>query len=383
MSKTKKTPITEVDLETHNPEEDHYWQIKEGMGEFFWDSDSDLKITYCSSNITDSLGYTNKEFVGKILFDFFDELTSERFQKKLIGLISHSIEHMIMECPLPTKDGEIKWFLINVKILTNEEGHAIGFRGTGLDVDSEYKIEKEYLNQKENSIISSKVASMVEMSRGVAHEINNPLTILTGNIFRIKTMIDKDPIPVNEIYKYLDILEKCTNRITDIVSSLKEFSRDASEDEIKPTKLKTILESVFNFCAERLKSKDIELKILHFSNDLEIKCRGTQLGQVFLNLINNSQDEFAQKKGEHWIEITVEEFKKDIRINVTDSGDGIPKEVVDKIFEPFYTTKGVGKGTGLGLSNAYGVLNELGGNMEIDQSYPNTRFVLTLPKIIK
>ena len=382
MSKAKKLPKIKTDLEAHNTEEDHFWQIKEGFGEIFWDSDADLKIVYCSANIKDSLGYSTNEFTGKILSEHFDEVTRERFFKKISSLNSGSIKHVAMECPISTKIGETKWFLINFKILMDENGKNIGYRGSILDVNSEHEIETEYLKQQESAVISSKVASMVEMSRGVAHEINNPLTILTGNIFRIKMMIDKDPIKVDEVHKFLDILEKCTNRITDIVSSLKEFSRDASSDPIKPVKLKTILDSVYSFCSERLRIKDIEIKVLHFSNDIEIMCRATQLGQMFLNLVNNSQDELEKSDGDKWIEITVEELKKDVRINVTDSGQGIPKEVAEKIFDPFYTTKAVGSGTGLGLSNAYGIIKELEGKFEVDHDYPNTRFVITLPKFI-
>jgi signal transduction histidine kinase len=100
---------------------------------------------------------------------------------------------------------------------------------------------------------------------------------------------------------------------------------------------------------------------------------------VILNLLNNSVDAISELK-EKWIEIVVAETASCIEVKITDSGRGIPKEIQNKIFNPFFTTKVVGKGTGLGLSISKGIIEAHGGHFQINNECPNTQFVIQLPK---
>lgn len=113
---------------------------------------------------------------------------------------------------------------------------------------------------------------------------------------------------------------------------------------------------------------------------LLLKCRPVQISQVILNLLNNAYDAI-QPLDERWIHIAA--FKKDqyIELQITDSGLGIPRDVAEKIMQPFYSTKDVGKGTGLGLSISSGIVRDHGGELVLDVGAKNTRFIVRFPRI--
>ena len=110
-----------------------------------------------------------------------------------------------------------------------------------------------------------------------------------------------------------------------------------------------------------------------------MQCRATQISQVLLNLLNNACDAIRDLP-EKWIRIGYEESVAGFELSVTDSGTGIDRAILDKLFQPFFTTKGVNVGTGLGLSISKGIAESHGGSLEYDSSCPNTRFILSLPR---
>ncbi|MEK6579858.1 MAG: HAMP domain-containing sensor histidine kinase, partial [Bdellovibrionota bacterium] len=114
-------------------------------------------------------------------------------------------------------------------------------------------------------------------------------------------------------------------------------------------------------------------------DSLAIQGRQTQLSQVLLNLFNNAYDA-VQTLTDKWIKIKVADTDQWVEIWVTDSGPGISSEVVSKMFQPFFTTKGVGKGTGLGLSISKKIIETHGGTLNVEMESPNTCFRITLPK---
>jgi len=144
--------------------------------------------------------------------------------------------------------------------------------------------------------------------------------------------------------------------------------------------LSVVLDDALELAREKIRAAGIEIRI--HSEKLarlrRVKGRPAQLGQVVVNLINNAFDA-VRDLPQKWIEIDANEGPGVIEIQITDSGRGIPPEVVQKIMEPFFTTKGVGQGTGLGLSISRSIAQEHGGDLRYDSASKQTRFILTLP----
>lgn len=232
--------------------------------------------------------------------------------------------------------------------------------------------------QNNKLIQAQKMSSLGEMSAGVAHEINNPLAILIGRIALIKKGIVGKTLDDSKIIEHLEKLDSVAHRIAKIVKGLKVFSRSAENEKTEMISLTKIINDSIELCQEKLNSYSVQINT-KVSTDQLIECRPIQLTQVFVNLVSNSI--FAIKDLDNkWIEFECFEDKQNTKILITDSGFGINKDIVNKIMDPFFTTKDVGEGSGLGLSISKGIVEELGGTFDYLEMCPQTTFLIQIPK---
>jgi PAS domain S-box-containing protein len=245
---------------------------------------------------------------------------------------------------------------------------------------SELKIKEREIEEHKAKIVSnSKMAALGEMAGGIAHEINNPLTVIQGNAKQLIIALDKGQLSDELVRKVVDKITNTTQRIAKIIKGLKSFARDGGGDPFTDCSLKMILEDTLSFCEARLKNHGVSLTITEVSGDVKVRCRPVQISQVFLNLIHNAEDEVRSRENP-WINIEVQEDKFWVSIRVTDCGSGIPKDLAERIMLPFFTTKEPGKGTGLGLSIVSGIIKAHNGQFFLDQDNSHTSFIVKLPK---
>ena len=237
----------------------------------------------------------------------------------------------------------------------------------------------EEFEQEAKIAESAKMASLGEMASSIAHEINNPLTIIYGKARQIQSYMEsKNPQAMHEKAQQ-DALKIITtvDRISRIIKGLRKISRDASSDSMAIISAKDLVEETLSFCQQRFQQSDIEFKVsMKYTGD--VYCRQTELSQVILNLLNNSYDAVLNLE-EKWVELSVDNIDNTMVITITDSGRGISKDVQNKIFQPFFTTKEVGKGTGLGLSISKGIVEAHFGRFYLEERSVNTKFVIEIP----
>lgn len=248
------------------------------------------------------------------------------------------------------------------------------------DITERKQSESALISQREKLMAAAKMSSLGEMAGGIAHEINNPLAIIIGKISQLKRKIEaqQDSVFKDEIDS-LAVIESTAKRISSIIKGLSAFSRNAENDKMEKLEVSTLLLDTLELSKERFRFNSTELKIdLPPLEKTYVMGRASQLLQVLVNLFNNAYDavEFLE---ERWVEVSVRVDNNICRISITDSGNGIPAHLVEKIMTPFFTTKKVGKGTGLGLSISKGIIEEHSGNLYYDSKNPHTRFVIELP----
>jgi signal transduction histidine kinase len=228
-------------------------------------------------------------------------------------------------------------------------------------------------------IQSGKLAVLGEMSGGMAHEINSPLTIISMSAAQMTTLLSSEPLDKNLLRETSKRIEVTTARIAKIIKALRAYSRVAEQDPIELSSVHGILRETLELCQEKFTSSGIEMTFDEPAEDLALRCRSAQIVQLLLSLMINAFDAVLSER-EKWVRVATRALGSGIEISVTDSGAGIPPELREKIFQPFFTTKEIGRGMGLGLSSAKGMAESHGGTLTLDTSSPNTRFVLFLPQ---
>lgn len=245
----------------------------------------------------------------------------------------------------------------------------------------QFELKMALAEEKKKELLlfqAEKMSLLGEMAGGIAHEINNPLSIINWKSMTLKQKIDDNKFEKELFKTELDKIVATTDRISKIVRGLRTFSRNADADPFEKVTIKSIVEDSIELCQEKFKKSNIELKI-NIDRDEQFECRSAQIIQILLNLLSNASDAIESFENK-WIQIDVKTEPNLVIFSVCDCGNGIPANVVEQMMRPFFTTKQKGKGTGLGLSISLGIAKQHNGNLIYDTKSRNTRFELILPK---
>jgi C4-dicarboxylate-specific signal transduction histidine kinase len=225
--------------------------------------------------------------------------------------------------------------------------------------------EQELREKQEQLVQAGKLATLGELTTGVAHELNNPLNniglFITNAIDRIELGSVEEEDIRNDLSEALDQVRKAT----DIISHLRMFGR-AAPVTFEPVLLEEVIERSLSLVQEQLRLRQISVELDIYSG-VVVEGNPIQLEQVFINLLTNARDALTDST-ERTIRISCETRPETAVVTFADTGPGIPADLEQRIFDPFFTTKEVGTGTGLGLSITYGIIQEHGGTISVESS---------------
>ena len=276
--------------------------------------------------------------------------------------------------------------------------------------NDELNVAMTNLKDAQSQLVSAeKMASLGQLTAGIAHEINNPINFVTSSVKPLKQNINevllilskygelsadeelkdklkeieelKDELEMNylldEINEIIESIDEGAQRTAEIVQGLRNFSH-IDDIGVKEVNINQGITSTLKLLKSELSGVDIELNL----GDIpKIECYGGKMNQVFLNIINNAVH--AVKKSEKdnpQIKITSQLKKNLVTVEIEDNGVGISEDVKDKIFDPFFTTKDVGQGTGLGLSVVFGIIEQHNGSISVEsEEGKGTKFIVNLP----
>jgi C4-dicarboxylate-specific signal transduction histidine kinase len=238
--------------------------------------------------------------------------------------------------------------------------------------------EQELREKQEQLVQAGKLATLGELTTGIAHELNNPLNnigLFIGNVIDLIELGKADPQPIlHELHSAMQQVRKAT----EIISHLRTFGRAASVSR-EPVVISQVVQNAISLLQEQLRLRQIKVD-LHFpAEDVIVIGNAIQLEQVFINLLSNARDAMAEVA--HKVITITCAIKADIvHITLSDTGPGIPDGLEQRIFDPFFTTKEVGAGTGLGLSITYGIIKEHEGTIVVE-NHPGAGafFLIELP----
>ncbi len=272
--------------------------------------------------------------------------------------------------PLVSAKGRKKWVRI-VGHADYERGKMVSVSGTVQDV-TDQMIAKINLDQERiKSMQTSKLSMLGQLSAGVAHEINNPLSIISAANHSIMKHLDNpDKVKANS-----EIITKSVKRAANIVSGLKKFSRTGEKHQRAHVPLAVFFEELSLLLDPSLKTDYVSIEYNVDSSETTAYCSEMDLTQILINLIQNAAYA-ASETDEKWVKVIAKHKGDYTQISIIDSGKGLSQENLDNLYVPFYTTKPVGQGTGLGLSIAKGLVESNEGQIDYELADGHTCFTL-------
>ena len=346
--------------------EEKYRRIFEGSMDIIMVLDLKGRFLDINQAGLSSLGYaSNDELISKATFA--DLIVPPPDPHHLMQEVAAAGFRKDLECRVQNRDGENRTWLLSLTVSRKADGAIGGFEGIAKDITHRKEMEEQLFQ-------AERLASIGELSAGVAHEVNNPLGMILGYTQLLLRTEPEDTQNFND----LKIIEKHARNCKTIVEDLLKFAR-SSETQKQVLNVNDLLREVVTVVEHQFKLDNVTIDTKLDDSIPTLYADGEKLKQVFMNLVMNAKQ---ATEGQGLIRISTdhESLRDEVTVTVEDTGSGIPPEIVEKIFDPFFTTKPTGAGTGLGLSISYGIIKDHHGEIFV-QSTPETgsSFTITFP----
>lgn len=374
--------------------------IFNGIQDFILIISPEREILETNDAFLNHMNYQRENVIGRKCYEVFKEITrksSNCHEKCPLETVIREKRHCRAELTRLGSDGKPRYTELTIFPIWEKKGKISKFIEISRDITqrkSDEKQTQDYLmrmveertrqlkESHERLLHQDKMASLGKLSSSVVHEINNPVAGILNLVMLSQRILKEDEIRQSELdlfRQYLGLMETETRRIGRIVGNLLTFARQSKVEFVR-FDLNELIEQTLLLNSNLLKLNRIRV-IEELENNLPLICGSEdQIKQVIMNLLSNAVESMA---GVTKKRLAIKTFRKEsgkaVGIEIIDTGAGIPREMMSKIFEPFYTTKRKGKGVGLGLSVVYGIIKEHGGRIYVDSTpEKGTSFSITL-----
>nr|WP_321267950.1 ATP-binding protein [uncultured Sulfurimonas sp.] len=329
-----------------------YKKILENISDWIWEVNADGVYTYCSENVYNYLGYKAQDVVGKTPFDFMSDKEASRMSMILDLHLKNKSDIKNLENIHIHKSGHEVVVVTNAIAIFDKENNIIGYQGTDKDISNIKKTEKKLQENQKILAQQLKMAQMGEMLSMIAHQWRQPLGAISSASIDLQIKLELDYFDFGEEKKYdkfknyffekLKNINKNVQNLTTTIDDFKNFYKPNKESIISQPK-DIVLESL-NMMNLIFDNK-INIIQEHRANK-NVRVYYNEMIQTILNIVKNSQDNFIQKNLNNGIIQIITDANT---ITICDNGGGIPEDIMDKIFNPYFSTKEDNMGTGLGL----------------------------------
>jgi PAS domain S-box-containing protein len=341
--------------------EERYRQIVESTSDGIVKVDISARIVFANQRFAHMLGYPMSELLGKSAFSFMEPESEAMAWDALQRPRQGGTE--TYELSLRRKDGgELAVSLACTPVL-DEQGCYVGVLASARDVTEQKKLMAQLT-------VSDRMASIGTLAAGVAHEINNPLACVMANLDLAAAELRERAQSLGmigefgEVQAELEDAREASDRIRGIVRDLKIFSR-SEDDHTGPVDVEQVMESTLRMAWTEIRHRARLVK--SFGQTPRVEASEARLGQVFLNLVVNAAQAIPEGSAAS-NEIRISTFTEPggrVIVEIADTGPGMSREVLGRLFTPFFTTKPIGVGTGLGLSICHRIVSSFGGSIEV------------------
>ena len=338
------------------------------------------KITDVNAATAEVTGVPRTQLLGTDFANYFTE--PEKAREGYRRVLSKGF---VIDYPLTFlhAQGRLTDVLYNASLYKDTDGKVCGVFAAARDITERKRMEKEIELNRVQAISSARLSAIGLMAGSIAHEINNPLAIIHASASDLLELADAQSVSLGTLQAAGARIKKTADRISRIVNSLRQISREGTADPFQRASVADIVRQALELCSERFRVNSIRLDLSPVDPALFISCREVQIAQVLLNLLQNAFDAAAELPSDRRVRLGVSAQNHSVVFSVSDNGPGVPPEIKSRIMEPFFTTKPVGKGTGLGLSLSRTIVEEHGGQLKLDDSSTNTTFSFSIPLLME
>ncbi|MCF8039406.1 MAG: PAS domain S-box protein [Desulfohalobiaceae bacterium] len=320
------------------------------------------------------LGYTSREIINKMhITDLYPEGLAYKVMKMLRSE-QYGGQGRLNSYPIffVRKDSSLIEGNLSATIIYDAGGREAASVGTFVDLEEQLAMERKLHQTQQQLLNSEKLAAMGRLTSQIAHELNNPLYGIMNALELTKTEIP----PENKRRRILDMALSETERLTEMLRKMLTFSKPERAEKV-PLDVNEVLDEILLLYGKQLRENSIKLNASFDAEPGLVLGSKEQLRQVFLNMINNARD--AMPEGGS-LDVMTSARDGRLLITIADTGIGVRKKDIAKIFDSFYTTKDSVKGVGLGLSVCYGFIKDHGGNIECESEPGHgATFTISLP----
>jgi PAS domain S-box-containing protein len=332
--------------------EERFRQVAEIVSDFIWEIDTDGLYTYTSPSVEKILGYTPDELVGKMHFyDLFAPDARELLKKAALEALSRQQPFHAFANNNVAKSGRIVRLETSGMPVLDDAGRLLGYRGADTDVTERYLAERETQLLREELALFSRVATVNELTASIAHELNQPLAAILSNAQSALRFMRRDNPNMKELQEILEDIVSDDQRAAEVIRSMRSMLKRGS-GERRSLLLNDLINDVLSIVRNDGLIRGISIIPDLGSPMPPVAGDRVQLQQVILNLIINAFEAMEGSEGSRELKLRTRHAGNEIILDVMDSGFGISPDKLDKIFEPFFSTKQTGLGIGLALSRS-------------------------------
>ena len=366
----------------------YYEDLVESLTDWVWEVDETASFTYCNKMAEKIMGYTAQEILGKKPFDFMNEDEVQRVGAIFGEIAAKKEPYLNMVNKHIHKDGSELIMNVNGLPKIDSEGNLLGYRGVARDITEQVKLENEKKQQDKKFLEQSKLAQMGEMISMIAHQWRQPLASISAVSMNLQVTSEIEKFDLSqreEVKKYEVLVNNGLSDINGIVQNL-TTTIDDFRNFYKPNKkparvnLGDIVDKSISIIKPSLINHNVNI-IKEYSSDEEIEVYDGEVMQVVLNMLHNAKENFKEKQIKNRNIVLKTENRT---ISVCDNGGGIADDVIDKIFDPYFSTKSKKNGTGLGLYMSKTIIEKHhNGKLNARNTDDGVCFTIELGKILE
>ncbi len=348
-------------------------------------TDANQYIKYVNRAFVEVTGYSEKELIGQKPSILKSGQQSNEFYKDMNETI-YSGNSWNGEFINKNKDGSLSYTKGSISPVFDEDGNIYEFIAIKIDITNEILIEKKLHENEKLLMQQSKMAAMGEMLENIAHQWRQPLSTISTASSGLQLQKELGiPTTKEEDTEVLDKINQTAQYLSETINHFRDFFKTNKEKttfNLKDTYFKTLRLINSKFAS-------LEIEVVETLNDIEINNLENEIVQVMMNLLNNAKDVLATRENQRRIIfVNIYKDKNDAIIEIIDNGGGIPEDIIDKVFEPYFTTKHKAQGTGIGLymslemttKHMNGILSVENDTYEYEsKTYSGAKFTIKIP----